>query len=51
MGKDNSPDADGVFNKAPYLNFNDSKLKFNTNDVNNPSDNYGSVSAFLPKSL
>jgi len=51
MGKDkNSDDGDGQFGRAPYFNFND-KAKFDTNSVDNPNDNYGSASAFLPKSL
>jgi hypothetical protein len=50
-GRGNNPDADGQFNKAPYFNFNDDKVKFNTNSFDNANDNYGSVSAFLPKSL
>ena len=46
-----TPDADGVFSKAPIFNFNDDKLKFDTNDVSNANDNYGSASAFAPKYL
>ena len=45
------PDADGRFGNAPYFNFNDGKVKFNTDDVSNPNDNYGSASGFLSKSL
>ena len=44
-----APNADGDFSKSPYFNFNDDKLKFNTNDVSNANDNYGSVSGFVPK--
>jgi len=51
MGEDNTPDADGDFSNAPILNFNDDRLKFDTNWFDNANDNYGSVSAFLPKSL
>jgi hypothetical protein len=51
MGKGNIADADGDFSKSPIFNFNDDKLKFDTNDVDNANDNYGSASAFLPKSL
>jgi len=47
----NSPDADGQFNNAPIFNFNDDKVKFNTNFVSNANDNYGSVSGFVPKFL
>lgn len=50
-GKDNTSDADGQFNKAPYFNFNDGKLKFDTNDVDNANENYGSASGLLPKFL
>lgn len=50
-GKDNIPDADGQFYKAPYFNFNDGKLKFDTNDVDNANENYGSASGLLPKFL
>ena len=45
------PDADDEFGNAPIFNFNDDKLKFNTNDVSNANENYGSVSGFLPKYL
>ncbi len=51
MGGGNSPNADGQFVKAPIFNFNDDKLKFNTNDFDNANENYGSASGFLPKSL
>ncbi len=51
MGGSNIPKADGQFSNAPYFNFNDDKLKFNTNDVGNANENYGSASALLPKSL
>lgn len=47
----NYPEADGDFSNAPYFNFNDGKLKFNTNFVDNPNENYGSASGFLSKSL
>ncbi|MBP9864135.1 hypothetical protein KBC54_01645 [Patescibacteria group bacterium] len=50
-GSNKAPDADGVFSKAPYCNFNDGKFKFNTNDVDNPNDNFGAVSGFLPMCL
>ncbi len=43
--------ADGSFLNAPYFNFNDGELHFNTNRVSNFNSNYGSSSAFLPKSL
>jgi len=46
-----SDDGDEVFDHAPYLNFNDDKVKFDTNDVSNPNENYGSASGRLPKSL
>lgn len=51
MESGKTPDANGVFSKAPIFNFNDDKLKFDTNDVSNANDNYGSVSGFVPKYL
>ena len=51
MDKDNYPEADGQFDNAPYFNFNDGKVKFDTDWVSNANENYGSVSGFLPKSL
>ena len=50
-GQKQYPDADDRFDNAPYFNFNDGKVKFDTNDVSNPNDNYGSASGFLSKSL
>lgn len=50
-GKDKYPDADDRFDHAPYFNFNDGKVKFDTNWFDNANDNYGSASAFVPKSL
>ena len=49
MESGKTPDADGVFSKAPIFNFNDDKVKFDTNDVDNANDNYGSASVCLPK--
>ena len=49
MESGKTPDA--AFSKAPIFNFNDDKLKFDTNDVSNANDNYGSVSGFVPKYL
>jgi hypothetical protein len=51
MDKGNTPDADGDFSNAPYFNWNDGKLKFDTNWTNNVNDNFGSVSGFGSKSL
>lgn len=51
MGKSNDPKADGQFSNAPYFNFNNDKLNFDTNDVSNPNEHYGSASALFPKSL
>lgn len=51
MDRSRFPDGDGVFSKAPILNFNDDKLKFNANDVSNTNDHYGSASGFVPKFL
>jgi hypothetical protein len=50
-GDEFAPDANGSFSKSPYFNFDNDKLKFDTNDVSNANDNFGSVSAFVPKSL
>ena len=51
MGEGNIPDADGDFSNAPIFNFNDGKVKFDTNWFDNANGNYGSASAFVPKSL
>ena len=51
MNGGNYPNADDKFLNAPYFNFNDDKVKFNTNQIDNANDNYGSASASLPKSL
>ena len=51
MDEGNISDADGDFSNTPIFNFNDDQLNFDTNRVDNANDNYGSVSAFLPKSL
>lgn len=51
ISKGNAPDADGDFSNAPYFKFNDDKVKFDANWTDNANDNYGSASAFLPKSL
>ena len=49
MNRNNkAPEADGQFVNAPYFNFNDDKLKFDTNDVDDANSNYGSASALLP---
>ena len=47
MDEDNRFEAEGKWQDAPIFNFND-LLKFNTNWFNNPNENYGSASAFLP---
>jgi hypothetical protein len=41
-------EAKGHWFNAPIWNFNDDKLKFNTNKVDNYYEYYGSSSAFLP---
>ena len=51
MGKGKYPDSDVRFDNAPYWNFNDDNVKFDTNRVDNANDNYGSVSGLVPKSL
>ena len=48
VGKNKSPDGDDDFSKAPYFKFNDDKVKFDTNDVDDTNDNCGSASAFPP---
>ena len=48
-GREQCFNADGQFDNAPYFNFNDDKVKFDTNDVDNANDNYGSAS--VSKSL
>lgn len=51
MDEGNYPDDDNRFGNAPYFNFNDGKVKFDTNWVSNANGNYGSSSGFVPKSL
>jgi len=51
MGERQIPESDVRFDNAPYWNFNDGDVKFDTNWVSNANDNYGSASAFLPKYL
>ena len=51
MDRDKTPDSDVRFDHAPYFNFNDGKVKFDTNWLDNANDNYGSASGFVPKSL
>jgi len=52
MNRSNESDeGDSVFEQAPNWNFNDDKVKFDTNDVGNANDNYGSSSGFITKSL
>ena len=50
-GQRQYPDSDVRFDHAPYFNFNDGKVKFDTNYVDNANDNYGSASGLVPKSL
>ena len=50
-GQRQYPDSDVRFDHAPYFNFNDSKVKFDTNTVDNANENYGSVSGVVPKFL
>lgn len=47
-GQIDAPKAAGQFSNAPYFNWNDGKLKFDTNEVSNFNPNYGSVSFRLP---
>lgn len=46
MDKNNNSEADGNFDNAPDFNFNDGKVKFDTNWSDNANANYGSASAF-----
>ena len=50
-GRGKYPDSDVRFDRAPYFNFNDGKIKFDTNYVDNANDNYGSASDLVPKSF
>lgn len=50
-GQRQNPDDDAQFDHAPYLNYNDGKVNFDTKYVDNPNHNYGSASGFVPKSL
>jgi len=50
-GQKQIPEADGDFSHVPIFNFNDDKVKFDTNRVDNANDNYGSASGFLSKSF
>jgi hypothetical protein len=43
------PVSDARFGHAPYFNFNDGKVKFDTNYVDNVNDNYGSASGLVPQ--
>ena len=43
--------ADGVFDNVPNFYFNDGKVKFDANKVENVNQNFGSASGFLSKSL
>ena len=49
MDRNNNPDADGQFVNAPNFNWNDGKVKLNTDNVDNVDENYGSASGFLPQ--
>jgi hypothetical protein len=49
MDEDNFPDADDRFDHVPYLNFNDGKVKFDTNWADNANDRDGSASGVLPQ--
>lgn len=51
MDKGKYSDSDVRFDNAPYFNFNDGKVKFDTNFASNANENYGSASGLVPKSL
>ena len=42
------PDSDVRFDHAPYFNFNNDKVKTDTNRVDNQNEKYGSASGSLP---
>ena len=48
IDRDKTPDSDVRFDHAPYLKFNDGKVKTDTNRVDNVNKKYGSASASLP---
>jgi len=48
-GDEYSPDADGEFSEAPFLDFDDGEVGFGTDHVSYPDEHYGSSSAFLPQ--
>ena len=50
-GQRQYPDSDVRFDHAPYFNFNDGKVKFDTNWFDNANENYGSASGSSPKLL
>lgn len=51
MDGGNYPEDKDDFVNAPYANFKDDKLQFDTKIVDNANENYGSVSGFSLKSL
>lgn len=51
IGQRQFPGADVRFDHSPNFNFNDDKVKFDTNHIANANDNYGSPSGFVPKFL
>lgn len=48
-GDEFAPDADGQFRSAPLFRFRDGEVGFGTHWVSDASDDYGSVSAFVPQ--
>jgi hypothetical protein len=48
-GDEFAPDRRGEFSRAPYLDFNDGKVRFNTGRVSCPLQFFGSSSAFCPQ--
>jgi uncharacterized protein (DUF4415 family) len=49
-GDEFSPDDDRDFSYAPYFEFRDGEVRFDTYWIDYPSDNCGSVSGFVPQS-
>ncbi len=48
-GDEFSPEADGAFSRAPYFDFRDGEVGFDTHWVGDAYDYYGSASGFVPQ--
>ena len=49
VGDEYAPHADGDFSESPIFDFRDDKLKFDTYEVSDAYDRYGSASGFVPQ--